>query len=134
MIVGLVFGARIEEGVLGVVLMIVFVTLASIAFGGIGAAIALRSGKASVVQGLFPLVFVILFLSTAFFPENLLLEPARSVAAWNPLSFIIEAVRDLVISTFSETKFFEGVAALALMGLFGLGLSAAAMRGRLKRG
>ena len=67
-IVGLIFGARIEEGVLGVVLMIVFVTLASIAFGGIGAAIALRSGKASVVQGLFPLVFVILFLSSAFFP------------------------------------------------------------------
>ena len=39
--------------------------------GGIGSAIALKSGKASVVQGLFPLVFVILFLSTAFFPEQL---------------------------------------------------------------
>ena len=34
------------------------------------------TGQASVVQGLFPLVFVILFLSTAFFPANLLLEPA----------------------------------------------------------
>ena len=51
-------------------LMIVFVTLAAVAFGGIGAAIALRSGSASVVQGLFPLVFVILFLSSAFFPAN----------------------------------------------------------------
>jgi ABC-2 type transport system permease protein len=105
-----------------------------VAFGGIGAAIALRSGSASVVQGLFPLVFVILFLSTAFFPENLLLEPARSVAEWNPLSFIVDGVRDLVISTFSAEQFLEGVAALALMGLFGVGLSVAAMRGRLRRG
>ncbi len=69
-VIGLVFGARIEEGVLGVVLMIVFVTLAAIAFGGIGAAIALRTGSASVVQGLFPLVFVILFLCSAFFPYD----------------------------------------------------------------
>jgi ABC-2 type transport system permease protein len=132
--IALIFGGQIEGGVSGALLIILLVTCSAVAFGGIGAAIALRSGSASVVQGLFPLVFVILFLSTAFFPENLLLEPARSVAAWNPLSFIIEAVRDLVISTFSETKFLEGVAALALMGLFGLGLSAAAMRGRLKRG
>ena len=108
--------------------------IATVAFGGIGAAIALRSGSASVVQGLFPLVFVILFLSTAFFPEDLLLEPARSVAEWNPLSFIVDGVRNLIISTFSAGQFFEGVAALVLMGLFGIGLSAAAMRGRLKRG
>ena len=51
-------------------LMIVFVSLTAIAFGGIGAAIALRTGSASVVQGLFPLVFVILFLSSAFFPPT----------------------------------------------------------------
>ena len=50
------------------------------AFGGIGAAIALRTGRASVVQGLFPLVFVILFLSTAFFPATLILEPAAAIA------------------------------------------------------
>ena len=57
---------------------------AALAFGGIGSAIALRTGKASVVQGLFPLVFVILFLSNAFFPANLMLEPAGTVAALQP--------------------------------------------------
>ena len=55
-----------------------------LAFGGIGAAIALRTGSASVVQGLFPLVFVILFLSSAFFPPELLLEPAETIAAIQP--------------------------------------------------
>ena len=132
--IALIFGAHIEGGVGGALLIVLLVTLCAIAFGSIGAAIALRSGSASVVQGLFPLVFVILFLSTAFFPENLLLEPARSVAEWNPLSFIVDGVRDLVISTFSGAQFGEGIAALALLGAAGMGMSAAAMRGRLQRG
>ena len=51
-------------------MMIVFVTLSAVAFGGLAASIALRSGSASVVQGMFPLVFVVLFLSTAFFPRR----------------------------------------------------------------
>ena len=81
---GLVFGVTIEEGVLGALLMIVLVTLAALAFGTLGAALALRSGSASVVQGTFPLVFVILFLSTAFFPADLLLEPAQTIARYQP--------------------------------------------------
>ena len=82
--VGLIFGATIEEGVPGALLMIVLVTLAAVAFGTLGAAIALRTGSASVVQGLFPLVFVILFLSSAFFPADLLLEPAQTIAEYQP--------------------------------------------------
>jgi ABC-2 type transport system permease protein len=133
-VIGLLFGARIEEGVPGMLLMILVVSLSAIAFGGIGAAIALKSGKASVVQGLFPLVFVILFLSTAFFPEQLLLEPARSIAAWNPLSFIVDGVREPVISSLSVKTFAESVAAMAFVALVGLGLSAVALRARLRTG
>jgi ABC-2 type transport system permease protein len=132
--IGLIFGAKIEEGVPGALLMILLVTMSAVAFGGIGSAIALKSGKASVVQGLFPLVFVILFLSSAFFPEQLLLEPARSVAAWNPLSFVVEAVRDPVISAFSGKVVVEGLIATTLIGAFGLALSAAALRSRLRTG
>jgi len=132
--IGLLFGARIEEGVPGALVMIAIVTLSAVAFGGIGAAIALRSGKASVVQGLFPLVFVILFLSTAFFPDALLLEPAKSIAEWNPLSFIVEGVRDPVISALSAKSFAESMAALCFVAVVALGLSAAALRARLRTG
>lgn len=132
--IGIVFGAEIEEGVLGVVLMVGLVTLTAVAFGAIGAAIALRTGTASVVQGLFPLVFVILFLSSAFFPRQLLLEPAQSVAEWNPLSFIVEAIRDPVISVLSTDALLEGLAATALVGMLGFGLSALALRYRLRVG
>src|SRR5687767_9847883 len=105
--IGLIFGATIEEGVLGAILMIVFVSLSAVAFGAIGSAVALRTGTASVVQGLFPLVFVILFLSTAFFPANLILEPAGSVAEFNPLSFVVDGVRDPTISVLTAEVFWK---------------------------
>ena len=97
--IGLIFGAEIDSGVAG---------RAdrdrrsspptAMAVGGIGAAIALRTGSASVVQGLFPLVLVVLFLSSAFFPEELMIQPAKAIAEYNPLSFIVEGIRDPIIS------------------------------------
>ena len=114
--------------------MIVLVTLSALAFGTLGAALALRTGSASVVQGAFPLVFVILFLSTAFFPADLLLEPAQTIARYNPLSFIVEAVRDPVISVFSGQELLEGLAGIVLVGGIGLTLSSLALRRRLRLG
>jgi ABC-2 type transport system permease protein len=132
--IGLIFGVPIDEGVLGALLMIVLVTLSALAFGSIGAALALRTGSASIVQGTFPLVFVVLFLSTAFFPEDLLVEPARTVAVYNPLSFIVDAVRDPVISSFSAVDLLQGLAGIALVTAIGVGLSASALKRRLRMG
>jgi ABC-2 type transport system permease protein len=132
--IGLAFGAHIEEGVVGALLVIALVTASAVAFGGIGAAIALRTGKASVVQGLFPLVFVILFLSSAFFPEQLILEPARAVAQVNPLSLIVEGVRDPVLSSLSLSDLWQAAAAIAGVAVFSTWLSARALRHRLRTG
>ncbi len=132
--IGVVFGATIEEGVLGALVMIVLVMLAALAFGTLGAALALRTGSASVVQGTFPLVFVILFLSTAFFPDDLLLEPAQTIAQVNPLSFVVTAVRDPVISEWSMGELAAGLAATLLIGAVGLWLCSAALKRRLRMG
>ena len=132
--IGLIFGARIEQGVPGALLMVLFVTLSAVAFGGLGAAIALRTGRASVVQGLFPLVFVILFLSSAFFPDDLMLEPARTVAQYNPISFIVEGIRDPVITSLSTRKLLEAIGSIALIGALSIWLSAIALRRRLRLG
>jgi ABC-2 type transport system permease protein len=132
--VGLIFGAHIQEGIGGAALMVLFVTLSAVAFGGLGAAIALRAGRASVVQGMFPLVFVILFLSSAFFPDNLMLEPAATVAEYNPLSFIVEGIRDPVISSLSADHLLEALGAIALIGAISIWLSAIALRRRLRLG
>jgi ABC-2 type transport system permease protein len=133
-VIGLIFGVHFDEGVPGMLVMILFVTLSAVAFGAIGAAVALRTGRASVVQGLFPLVFVVLFLSSAFFPANLMLEPAGSVAKYNPLSFIVEGVRDPVISSLSVETVAKALGSIALIGAISIGLSALAMRRRLRLG
>jgi ABC-2 type transport system permease protein len=132
--IGLIFGVDIQEGALGALWVIVLVAASSLAFGGLGAAIALKSGKASVVQGLFPLVFVILFLSTAFFPANLMLEPAATVAEYNPLSFVVEGIREPIVGQFELGDQLKAIAAVLGIGMLGIGLSALALRGRVKRG
>lgn len=132
--IGLIFGAEIEGGVAGALLATALVTASALAVGGIGAAIALRSGSASVVQGLFPLVLVVLFLSSAFFPQDLMIEPAKTIAEYNPLSFIVEGVREPIISGIDATQTLEAVAAIMGIVVLGLVLSARALRHRLRVG
>lgn len=134
LVIGLVFGAEIEGGVPGALLAMALVTASALAVGGIGAAIALRSGSASVVQGLFPLVLVVLFLSSAFFPQELMIEPAKTIAEYNPLSFIVEGVREPIISGIDATETLEAVAAILGIVVLGLVLSARALRHRLRVG
>ena len=86
------------------------------------------------MQGLFPLIFVILFLSSAFFPVNLLLEPAASIAEYNPLSFVVEGIREPVIGALSVETVLKAFGALALVGGISFVLSAIALRRRLRVG
>jgi ABC-2 type transport system permease protein len=132
--IGLIFGAHIEGGVPGALLAMALITASALAVGGIGAAIALRTGSASVVQGLFPLVLVVLFLSSAFFPRELMIEPARTIAEYNPFSFIVEGVREPIIAGIDATQTLEAVA--AIVGIFAVSivLSARALRHRLRVG
>jgi ABC-2 type transport system permease protein len=132
--IGLIFGVSFTAGIPGVLLMIVFTSLAAVAFGGLSAAIALYTGQASVVQGLFPLIFVVLFLSSAFFPVNLLLEPAASIAEYNPLSFVVDGIREPAISSITAGSALEALGAIVLIGALSMTLSSIALRRRLRVG
>jgi len=132
--IGLIFGAEIESGVPGALIAIALVTTCALAVGGIGAAIALRTGSASVVQGLFPLVLVVLFISTAFFPQDLMIEPAKTIAEYNPLSFVVDGIRDPMISGISGSETLDAVLAIAGIAALGLVLSARALRHRVRTG
>jgi ABC-2 type transport system permease protein len=115
-----------------VLVVAVLVPLAALAFGSLGTALALWAGRASVVQGIFPLVFVVVFMSSAFFPRNLLSEPASSIAGYNPMSFIAEGVRDPIISSLTASETLKGFAGVAIVGALGAVLSALALRHRLR--
>lgn len=130
--IGLIFGAWIMGGVLGAILVILIAGLCATAFGGIASALALKSGTTSVVQGTFPLVFVIMFLSSAFFPVDLMQEPAATIARFNPLSFVADGLRDPIITGLSSQVFVSAILGVGLIGLIGFITSGLALRGRLK--
>ena len=132
MAIGLIFGAHIQGGVPGALLVLALAGLAAMAFAGLGAALALKAGRASVVQGIFPIVFVILFLSSAFFPRALMQEPANTIAAWNPLSLIAKGLRDPVIYGLSWESLGAGLAGIAIVAAIAWALSALALRSRLR--
>jgi ABC-2 type transport system permease protein len=129
---GLAFGAEIAGGVLGVLVILVIGMVAGVGFGAIGQAIALRARNASTVQGIFPLVLVILFVSSAFFPRALLSPPSDTIARYNPLSYLADGLRDPIISTVSWTPVLEGLAAAAGITVAAMALSVLALRGRLR--
>jgi ABC-2 type transport system permease protein len=129
---GLIFGAHIAGGVLGALLVLVIGMIAGVGFGAIGQALGLRVRSASTVQGIFPLVLVILFVSSAFFPRNLLSAPADTIARYNPLSYLADGLRDPIISPISATPVLEGLAAAAGIAAVAMGLSVLALRGRLR--
>jgi ABC-2 type transport system permease protein len=130
--VGLIAGAHIAGGVLGAVVVLLLIGLAATAFGGLGAALALWAGKASVVQGIFPLVFVVLFLSSAFFPDDLMQEPASTIARWNPLSLIASGVRHQIIDDVSLHAVGTALAGIAVVAVVGVALSSLALGRRLR--
>ena len=81
-------------------LLIVALSLViSLAFGSIGAFAALRSGSGEAVQGVFPLFFAALFLSSMALPRDLIENDwFQTVATYNPVSYMLEGIRSLVIS------------------------------------
>ena len=63
-----------------------------------------------------------------------MLEPAASVAEYNPLSFIVEGIREPIIGSFELGDQLKAVAAVLGVGAIGLGLSAWGMRSRVRKG
>ncbi|MEY2442281.1 MAG: type transport system permease protein [bacterium] len=134
LVTGLIFGAGIAAGVGGALTLLVLAVTICMAFACFGTFIALRAGTGEAVQGFFPLFFVLLFLSSASLPRNLIeLDWFRTIATYNPVSYLVEGVRSLVITGWDATALASafGITAGAIV-LF-LALSSRALRTRLAR-
>jgi ABC-2 type transport system permease protein len=97
----LLFGARVEGGLPAVLVLVLLAVELATAVGAWAASIGLRTGSPEAVQNSFPLVFILLFMSSAFFPTSLMTGWYETVAANNPLTWMINGARDLVIDEFS---------------------------------
>jgi ABC-2 type transport system permease protein len=128
----LIFGGEVHSGVPGVLVCLALGILSGVAFGALGALLAYRAKSAAIVQAIFPLAFVALFLSSAFFPAALLLEPAKTIAAINPLSYIAEGMRNPIISDLDAAKVLEGFAATGGLALIFVTAAVRALGTRLR--
>jgi ABC-2 type transport system permease protein len=98
-VVGLAAGATLEAGVGGFFVLLALSLAISLAFGAIGMFAALRLGNGEAVQGMFPVLFVFLFLSSMSLPRNLIeTDWFRTVATYNPVSYLIEGVRSFFVT------------------------------------
>ena len=132
--VGLAFGAGIEAGVAGALVIVVFSLLVSLAFGCIGAFVALRAGSSEAVQGVFPLFFAALFLSSMSLPRDLIENDwFRTVADWNPVSYMLECIRSLMIEGWDPEALALGFACAGVLALVALAAAASALRTRMVR-
>lgn len=131
---GFLGGATIAAGVGGVVVLYLLVVLMAIGFGALGIAAALRTGNGEAVQGLFPVLFVLLFLSTINLPLDLIpITWFRWVATVNPITYLVDALRSLIITGWDWPTIAAGFGVALAIAVVGILLSAAALRGRLQR-
>lgn len=92
------FGARIEGGPVGMLLVSIVAFVLAGAVGALTSAMGLRTGSSEAVQGSFPLIFVFLFISSAFFPRELMDGWYKTVASVNPISYLVEGMRAQIIT------------------------------------
>lgn len=134
LLVGLTAGAHIAAGVGGVFVILALSFLMTLGFGAIGSAAALRTGSGEAVQGLFPLFFVLLFLSSMSLPRDLIqTDWFREIATWNPISYLIEAVRSLLITGWDGRALALGFGVAVGLVVVGTVLASLALRTRLVR-
>ena len=126
---------RPESGVLGIFLIVFLGVLIALGFGAIGAFLALRTGSGEAIQALFPLFFVFLFLSSMNLPRNLIeIEWFRTVATINPVSYLIEGMRSLIITRLGRAGArCSGSGSAAGIAVLALAAASFALQGRLAR-
>jgi ABC-2 type transport system permease protein len=134
LVVGAIAGEGIHSGVPGALVIVVLSLLISLGFGSIGAFVALRTGSGEAVQGIFPLMFAALFLSSMALPRNLIeTDWFREVATWNPVSYILEGIRSLVITGWDGEALALGFACAGGIVVIALAAAAAALRTQMVR-
>ena len=133
LLVALLFGAQYPGGVLAVVATIGLAGITAVGMGGISAAIALRTGSLSLLQSLFPFMFVMLFTSPAFFPQELLTPVLHDISVYNPLTYVVDGIRGLLNDDGSLGSASEGLAAACGLAVATTALSTLALKERLRR-
>lgn len=125
------FGAHVEGGPAAYLYIPIMAMLIALGIGGLSSAMAIRTGSVEAVQGSFPLIFITLFISSAFFPTALMKGWYKAVATHNPISVIIDSMRHQVLYGWDTGEAVQGLAVALALVLVAVGLCLLSLRARL---
>ena len=132
-LLGVLIGVHSATGIAGLLLFIVIAGLWGIAFTGFPYAIALRTGNPAAVNNAFLLFFPFAFLTTAYLPSAQMTGWLATAAKFNPVTYVLDAMRSLLMTGWDGPRLARGLAATALVGAVSFSLAFSALRGRVKR-
>ena len=131
--IGFGVGVRFATGVPGVLVFIGFSALWGVVFTGLPYAVALKTGSPAAVSASFVIFFPLFFLSDAVVPKQVLTGWFSTIATYNPVTYLLGALRSLITSGWQVRSLMEGLAALAGIGVVSMSLALLALRSRINR-
>ena len=131
--IGFGVGVRFVTGVPGVLAFVGFSALWGLVFTGLPYAVALKTGSPAAVSASFVIFFPLFFLSDAVVPKLALTGWFSTIATYNPVTYLLGALRSLITSGWQVRALMEGLAAVAGIGVVSMSLALLALRGRINR-
>lgn len=132
-IMGYIVGVSFETGPLGILLFMFLGGLWGLIFTGFPYAIALKTGNAAAVNISFLLFFPFLFMTTLFVPQEAMTGWLSTVADFNPITYLLAALRSLITEGWEPLTLIKGIGAILGVGVVSIGLALAALKARATR-
>jgi ABC-2 type transport system permease protein len=127
-VLGLIFGISIASGPLGFVLLVSLTALWSVVFVGFMQLVALKTRSAAATNSAGLIFFPLLFLTPNFVPRDLLTRPMEIAATFNPVTYVMEALRSLILQDLDWAHIWPGFLAVAVLGALMLALNVRVIR------
>ena len=115
-VLGLAFGISIGSGPLGFVLLIAITALWGVVFVGFMQLIALKTRSAAATNSAGLVFFPLLFLTPNFVPRDLLTRPMEIAATLNPVTYVMETMRSLLLRDLVWSEIWPGFVVVAAAG------------------
>ena len=119
-IVGIIMGATSESGIAGFLVVLLLGTLFGIAWSSLGLIIAIKTRSVQATQSMFIFFFPAIFVTTAFMPKELMADWFQLAVSVNPVNYVLEAIRAIVITGWEWEHILPGVAILIVMTVIAL--------------
>ena len=123
LVAGLAFGAHVESGIAGALVIVLLSALFGVAYAGFAILVALRTRNVQATNTSFLLFFPLLFLTPNFVPFERLEPVMETLARLNPVSYVIVGLRSLVIDGWDAGQLGACLAVIVGMGAVLTGLS-----------